>query len=66
MQTKDLKIISDRIPTRLKDTEREASQMIEEDCDADAAIASNLSGPETEIRVGHGMPQEEVFGRYGV
>jgi hypothetical protein len=69
MQTKDLKNVLARIPTWPKEAQEEALhtlQAIEEDIVPDAELAHDLARADEEIRSGHGVPQEDVFERYGL
>ena len=69
MEIKDLKKFLDRIPTWPKEAQEEALQtlqVIEEDFIIDAGLARDLARADGEIRRGDGIPQEEVFERFGV
>ena len=65
MQKKNFKT-SLSIPAQSQEALRDALRMIEDDCIADEALARNVSNSEAEIRRGEGVPQEDVFERYGV
>jgi len=69
MKTSDLKTVLDRIPRWPKEAQEEALQslqVIEEDFVPDAELAADLSRADDEIRRDQGIPQEEVFERFGV
>ena len=69
MQKNDLKNVLARVPTWPKEAQEEALQSlqtIEEDFVPDAALVHDLARADEEIRHGDGVPQEEVFERYGL